>query len=205
MTTPKYKLYSFHPSGNCYKLRLVLSQLALPYELVVVDILDQESRTAAFLAMNPNGRVPLLQVNDRYLPESNAGLWYLAQGSNLIPSDSFERAQVLEWLFFEQYSHEPNIATVRYWVSILNAESDYADDIIEKRIKGYAALDVMETHLSSQPYFVGQRYSIADIALYGYTHVAHEGGFDLSPYPHITRWIRAIEAQPNYLTIKAEP
>ena len=100
MTTPKYKLYSFHPSGNCYKLRLVLSQLALPYELVVVDILDQESRTAAFLAMNPNGRVPLLQVNDRYLPESNAGLWYLAQGSNLIPSDSFERAQVLEWLFF---------------------------------------------------------------------------------------------------------
>lgn len=205
MTTPNYKLYSFHPSGNCYKLRLLLSQLALPYELIEVNILKQESHTAAFLAMNPNGRVPILQVDDRYLPESNAGLWYLAQDSDLMPSDAFERAQVLEWLFFEQYSHEPNIATVRYWVSILNAASDYTDEIAEKRIKGYAALDVMEIHLSTQPYFVGQWYSIADIALYAYTHVAHEGGFDLNSYPAINRWLLKVEAQANYLSITARP
>jgi glutathione S-transferase len=200
-----YKLYNFQPSGNCYKLRLLLSQLAISYELVEVNILEQASRTPKFLAKNPNGRVPLLQVGEQFLPESNAGLWYLAQDSDFMPSDEFERAQVLQWLFFEQYSHEPNIATVRYWISILNAGTEYANEITEKRMKGYAALDVMETHLATQPYFVGQRYSIADIALYAYTHVAHEGGFDLSLYPHINRWIQVVASQPNYLAITANP
>lgn len=179
-----------------------MSQLSIPVEVIEIDIQKKESRTQEFLSKNPNGRVPLLQVGDKYLPESNAALWYLAKDSDLLPSTDFEHAQVLQWMFFEQYSHEPNIATVRYWVSILKAESKYSEYIPQKMKAGYAALDVMENHLSSNSYFVGGKYSIADIALYAYTHVAHEGGFDLSGYENIRSWFTTIESQSNYVSLQ---
>ena len=152
--------------------------------------------------MNLNGRVPVLEIQDgNYLPESNAALWYLASNSSLLPSSRLEQAQVLQWMFFEQYSHEPFIATCRYWISILNAQTEYKSQLDEKRPKGYAALDVMEAHLQKNNYFVGNSYSIADIALYAYTHVAHEGGFNLSNYNAITRWFKSIEGTKNYVSI----
>jgi len=197
-----YKLYNFQPSGNCYKLRLLFSQLNISFDAIQIDILKNESRTPAFLKMNPNGRVPVLQHNDRYLPESNAALWYLAKGSQYLPDDEFEQAQVLQWMFFEQYSHEPNIATVRYWISILGAGDQFSEQIEQKRPAGYAALDVMERHLITNNYFVGGHYSIADIALYAYTHVAHEGGFDLSKYASINNWLNSVESQTNYVTME---
>jgi len=196
-----YKLYNFQASGNCYKLRLLMTQLNIPFESIQVDILKKESRTHDFLEMNPNGRVPLLQYDDKYLPESNAALWYLAKNTPYLPKDEFEQAQVLQWMFFEQYSHEPNIATVRYWVSILGSEDQFLDQIKSKRIAGYAALDVMEKHLSTHRYFVGDSYSIADIALYAYSHVAHEGGFDLSAYENINKWFKLVEEQYNYKSL----
>jgi glutathione S-transferase len=197
-----YKLYNFQRSGNCYKIRLLLTQLGIPFELVQVNILNKESRTQDFLGKNPNGRVPVLQQGEKYLPESNAILWYLAQNTNFLPKDKFEQAQVLQWMFFEQYSHEPNIATVRYWISILRAEAKFLYQIEQKRKAGYAALDVMETHLSSHSYFVGEKYSIADIALYAYTHVAHEGDFNLSKYKNIKKWFKSVELQPNHVTLE---
>jgi len=196
-----YKLYNFQPSGNCYKIRLLLAQLEIPFESIHVDILKNESRTSAFMEKNVHGRVPVLQHNEKYLPESNAALWYLAKGSQYLPEDEFEQAQVLQWMFFEQCSHEPNIAAVRYWISILGKESQFLEQIEQKRHAGYAALDVMESHLSCNTYFVGEKYSIADIALYAYTHVAHEGGFNLSEYKNINNWFKSIESQPNHVTL----
>ena len=197
-----YKLYNYQPSGNCYKIRLLLAQLNIPFELIDIDILKKESRTSEFLSsINPNGRVPVLQVGDRFLPESNAALWYLAKNTPYLPMDDFEQAEVLQWLFFEQFSHEPHIASVRYWISILKAEDQYKDQITLKRKWAYAALDVMDAHLSTHAFFVGGQYSIADIALYAYTHVAHEGGFDLSGYDSINRWFRAVESQAGYVTL----
>src|SRR5690606_24676676 len=179
-----YKLYEYATSGNCYKIRLAISFLGVSYERISIDITKGESRTDQFLKINPNGRVPVLEIeHGSYLPESNAALWYLASGSPLLPSARLGQAQVLQWMFFEQYSHEPYIATSRYWISILNAEDQYNSQLEERRPKGYAALDVMEGHLRGRNYFVGGAYSIADIALYAYTHVAHEGGFDLGNYP----------------------
>jgi glutathione S-transferase len=194
-----YKLYSFQGSGNCYKIELLLKQLGLEYELVSVDILKGESRTEDFLKINPNGRVPVLQIGDKYLPESNAAIWYLAEESKLIPSDRFERAQVLQWMFFEQYSHEPYIATVRYWVSILKDRSGKLSQIEQRMPVGYAALNVMETHLRNHDFFAGNSYSIADIALYAYTHVAEEGEFDLAPYKNIKQWFGRVESQAGYV------
>ena len=194
-----YKLYSFQGSGNCYKIELLLKQLGLEYELVSVDILKGESRTEDFLKINPNGRVPVLQIGDKYLPESNAAIWYLAEESKLIPSDRFERAQVLQWMFFEQYSHEPYIATVRYWVSILKDRSGKLSQIEQRLPLGYAALNVMETHLRNHDFFAGNSYSIADIALYAYTHVAEEGEFDLAPYKNIKQWFGRVESQAGYV------
>ncbi len=199
-----YLLYEFPGSGNCYKISLLLTQLGLDFEAVKVDILKGESRTPAFLAINPNGRVPVLQVDDRYLPESNAAMWYLAEGTPLLPADRFERAQALQWMFFEQYSHEPYIATVRYWVSILGEAEGHRREIDERMPRGYAALDVMERHLETREYFVGGGYSIADIALYAYTHVAHEGGFDLAPYGAINAWLERVEAQPGFVAMAAQ-
>jgi len=167
-----YKLYDFLPSGNCYKIRLLLNQLGIKYERVNIDILSKESRTPEFLKINPNGRTPVLYHDGKYLAESNAILWYLASNSTFIPNDDYEQALALQWMFFEQFSHEPHIASARYWVSILKAEDEYKEQLKVKMKLGYAALDVMELHLENNHYFVANQYSIADIALYAYTHVA---------------------------------
>ncbi len=198
-----YTLYEFPSSGNCYKIRLALAFLGLPYERVTIDITRGESRTEAFLAINPNGRIPVLEVGPgNYLPESNAALWYLASGTGLLPSSKLEQAKVLQWMFFEQYSHEPFIATSRYWISILGAENEYRDQLNEKRPGGYAALEVMDKHLQRNNFFAGNSYSIADIALYAYTHVADEGGFSLNDFNAIKRWISRVEATENSVSIK---
>ena len=197
-----YKLYDFLPSGNCYKIRLLLSQLGLEYKRINVDILKKESRTPEFLKINPNGRTPVLDHNGKNLAESNAILWYLASNTDFLPTSNYEQAQVLQWMFFEQFSHEPNIAAPRYWISILKAEKEYKEQLKVKTKLGYAALDVMEQHLSGNDYFVGNQYSIADISLYAYTHLAEEGKFDLSRYRYIKEWFKRIENQKNYVSIK---
>lgn len=199
-----YRLYEFSFSGNCYKIRLLLSQLKILFERVEIDIVKGESRTPQFLKMNPNGRVPVLQVNDQtFLSESNAILWFLAEGTSFLPSDTLTRAQVLQWMFFEQYSHEPNIATSRYWISILKRENDkeYIEILRKKKEAGYAALTVMETHLSRNNFFAANKYTVADIALYAYTHVAHEGGFDLKTFPYLLNWLDRVKQQPGHITI----
>ncbi len=196
------KLYQMNSSGNCYKIRLLLSHLQQDYEKVEVNILAGESRTPEFLTMNPNGRVPLLVLDDgTALAESNAMLFYLAEGSHLLPTSRLEKARVLQWMFFEQYSHEPYIATSRFWISLLNQPEEYRDQLIAKQPGGYAALDVMEHHLYQYEYFVGGSYSIADITLYAYTHVAEEGNFSLAGYPAIQAWLQRIESQPDYIPI----
>ncbi|WP_204105672.1 MULTISPECIES: glutathione S-transferase family protein [Spirulina sp. CCY15215] len=198
-----FKLYQSQPSGNCYKIRLLLTQLDIPFEKIEIDIFQKESRTSAFLEKNLNGRVPVLETENRqFLPESNAVLYYLSDGTNFFPQDRFERAQVMQWLFFEQYSHEPYIATSRYWISLLGKPEEYRAQLEQKREPGYAALRVMEKHLGDRDFFVGNNYSIADIALFAYTHVADEGGFDLSEFSSILTWIERIKAQPKYISIK---
>ena len=200
------KLYDFLPSGNSYKVRLLLSQLAIPYERVAVDILKGETRTPAFLAKNPNGRIPLLEVAPQvYLSESNAIMIYLAKDSPLLPRDPWHYAQVLQWLFFEQYSHEPYIATSRYWIALLGKEQEYRDALAEKRAPGQAALRIMNQHLAQNDFFVAGRYSLADIGLYAYTHVAPEGGFELTAYPHILAWLDRVASQPAYIDIRQVP
>ena len=198
---PHYKLYQFFSSGNCYKVRMLLNMLGIPYTSVEIDILKGESRTKEFLKINPNGRIPVLEINGQCLPESNAALWYLAKNTRYLPSDHYAEAQVLQWMFFEQYSHEPYIATSRYWISILKAEEKYKQQLEQKRAGGHAALNVMEGHLASNNYFVANKFSIADIALYANTCVADEGNFDLSGFPNINIWFKRIEAQPGYISI----
>jgi glutathione S-transferase len=196
------RLYDYLPSGNGYKVRLLLAQVALPFELVQLDITQGATRTPEFLAKNPNGRIPLLEVApDEFLAESNAILFYLSEGTAFLPTDRWERAQVLQWMCFEQYSHEPNIATVRFWVHYTELTPERRAAIEQKRPLGYAALDVMERHLASRRFFVGDRYSIADIALYAYTHVADEGGFDLGPYPAVRAWLDRVRAEPRHVPI----
>ena len=200
------KLYDFLPSGNSYKVRLLLSQLAIPYERIAVDILKGETRTPAFLAKNPNGRIPLLEIAPwLYLSESNAIMVYLAKDSALLPRDPWHYAQVLQWLFFEQYSHEPYIATSRYWIALLDKEREYRDALAEKRAPGQAALRIMNQHLAQHDFFVAGRYSIADIGLYAYTHVAPEGGFELTAYPNILAWLDRVASQPAYIDIRHIP
>ena len=195
------RLYDYLESGNCYKVRLVLTQLGEPFERVHVDILKQETRTPEFLAKNPNHRVPLVEWTDgRLLAESNAILCYFAEGTPLLPVDRWERAQVLQWLFFEQYSHEPYIAVVRFWHFAGLLEENRAA-LPAKVERGYHALNVMEEHLAKRPFFVADRYTVADIALFAYTHVAHEGGFDLSRYPGIQAWIERVQSQPRHIAI----
>jgi glutathione S-transferase len=196
------KLYDFMESGNGYKVRLLLTQLGRPYELILVDILKGESRTPEFLKKNPNGRIPVLELDDgTCLPESNAIIWYLADGTPFMPSTPMLRAQALRWMCFEQYSHEPNIATVRFWTHYPKDTEDRRVMMPIKRQQGYAALKVMEGHLKDNDYFVGGAYSIADIALFAYTHVAHEGGFDLAPYKAVNAWIERVAAQPHHIPI----
>jgi glutathione S-transferase len=194
------RLYNFLPSGNCYKVRLLLKQLGIPFERVEVNILQGETRTPDFIGKNLNGRVPILEIEPgKFLSESNAILVYLSEGTQFLPKDSWERAQVLQWLFFEQYSHEPYIATSRFWISILGKADEYRDALNEKREPGYAALTVMETHLTNRNFFVGERYTIADIGLFAYTHVADEGGFDLARFPAILAWLERVKAQPEHI------
>jgi len=196
------KLYEFLPSGNCYKVRLLLTQLGIPFERVEVNILQGESRSPEFIPKNLNGRVPVLEVESgKFLTESNAILFYLSQGTPFLPNDPWQQAKILQWLFFEQYSHEPYIATSRYWISILGKVEEYQQALAQKHQLGYAALTVMETHLQQHQFFVGDRYTIADIGLFAYTHVADEGGFDLSQFPAILSWLERVTLQPRYIPI----
>lgn len=195
------KLYDFLESGNGYKVRLVLSALQIPYERIELDITRGQTRTPEFLRRNPNGRIPTLELEDgTHLAESNAIQWYLADGTALLPEGRLERARVLQWMFFEQYSHEPYIAVVRYWVHH-GMDSERGAEVDQRRKLGYDALDVMERHLSAADYFVANRFSIADIALYAYTHVAHEGGFDLSGYPKLDAWLGRVRDRPRHIPI----
>jgi glutathione S-transferase len=196
------RLHDNLPSGNGYKVRLLLTKLGIPFERVEYDVDRGETRTADFLRKNLNGRIPVLELEDgRFLAESNAILVYLAEGTPYLPADRFERALVLQWLFFEQYSHEPNVATLRHWIAhhLLNDERRLM--LESKRRDGYAALEVMERHLDGRDYFVGKRSSIADIALYAYTHVAEEGEFDLGRFPVVRRWLARIAAEPGHIPI----
>lgn len=202
-----YTLYSMQSSGNSYKVRLALAKLAMPYRLVEIDILQGESRTPEFLAMNPNGRVPLLEVApDRYLAESNAILWYVARGTELAPEDPIERAEALQWMFFEQNSLEPNMGAAYFWLSLVKGGRDLQahslDDWMEN---GNRALRVMERHLEKYRFFVADRFTIADIALYGYTHVAHLCDFDLTPFPAVQAWLDRIAHEPGYVPMDWQP
>ena len=189
-------------SGNCYKIKLALKQLAWPYEWIHVNILEGESRTPEFLAMNPNGRVPILETPDGVvLAESNAILHYIADDSVLLPKGRLLDAQVLQWMFFEQYSHEPYISTARYIVRYLGRPANREETLQQKMAPGYAALAVMESHLQSRSFFVGEQYTLADIALYAYTHVAHEGGFDLAAYPAVRSWLARLKSEPRYVAM----
>jgi glutathione S-transferase len=198
-----YRLYDYLPSGNGYKVRLVLRQLGLPYELVELDIKRGETRTPEFLAKNPNGRIPLLEIPGQgFLAESHAIISYLAEGSALVPADRLERARMWQWLCFEQYNLEPNIGTARFWIASLGkSEAELGEKLAEKRRNGQAALAVLEQGLAGRDFLVGNRYSLADIALYAYTHVAPEGGFSLEPYPAIRAWCARVAAQPGHIPI----
>jgi len=198
------RLYDFLSSGNAYKVRLLMTQLGIPFERVDIDILKGESRTDAFLAMNPNGRIPVLELNaEERLAESNAILVYLAEGTPFFPKARWQRAKVLEWLFFEQYSHEPNIATPRFWLTHFPITEDRRAALEQKYRLGYEALDVMERHLARRAFFVADEYTIADIALFAYTHVAHEGGFDLAPFGAVRAWVERVRSQRGHIPITA--
>lgn len=200
------RLYDYLPSGNGYKVRLLLSQLGLAYELVELDILKGETRTPDFLAKNPNGKIPVLELSDgNFLSESNAILFYLAEGTDFLPADRLARARVLQWMCFEQYSHEPNIAVARFWLSHGTPSEEQRRQLPDRQTRGYAALDVMEQHLAQNDFFVGGRYGIADIALYAYTHVAEEGDFDLAPYPAILGWLARVRERPGHVAITQRP
>jgi len=199
-------LYDYLDSGNGYKVRLLLAQLGRPYRWVELDILRGETRTPTFLAKNPNGRIPTLELDDgTCIAESNAILWYLAEGSAFLPAALIERAQVLQWMFFEQYSHEPYVATPRFILKHLPEDSPRRDELPGRLKQGHAALAVMEAHLRGRQYFVGERYSIADIALYAYTHVAHEAQLDLEAYPGVRAWLARVAAQARHERITVRP
>ena len=198
-------LYESPFSGNAYKCRQMLHKLGMAYRRIVVDIDRGESRTPTFLALNPNGRVPLLVLKDgTALAESNAILAWLARGTPYLPEEPLAFAQTLQWMFFEQYSHEPNVATVRYWLTHNIEITPYRALAIEhKREQGAAALQVMETHLQTRAFFVGTRPTVADIALYAYTHVAEEGGFSLAAYPQVRNWLARVAADAPHIPIDA--
>jgi glutathione S-transferase len=194
-------LYDSAVSGNCYKVRLVAAQLGLELERRPVDVVDRSRRQQILGGLNPALRIPILVLDDgRALAESGAILWHLAEGTQYVPADPFERAKVLQWMFFEQYSHEPNVAVARFWLT--HGIDVDPEQLAERQRLGYAALDAMEAHLREIEFLVGH-YSIADIALYAYTHVAHEGGFDLERYPAICAWLDRVAAQPGHVTIDA--
>lgn len=198
-------LHQMHVSGNCYKVRLAARQLGVQLKLKDYGLHDGQTRTPEFLAKNPNGRVPLLELDDgRFLAESGAILWYFAEGTPLVPDERWARAQMLQWMFFEQYSHEPYIAVARFWMTFA-PRSEFAQRkhlVPEWHAKGHAALGVMETHLARDDWFAGGHYSIADIALYAYTHCAADGGFDLMPYPSVRSWLDRVRATPKFVPLE---
>ena len=202
-----YKLYSMQRSGNSYKVRLALALLEAPYRAIEIDILRGESRTPDFLAKNPSGQVPLLEVAEgRYLAESNAILWYLAVGTSLAPENRMDRAEALQWMFFEQHALEPNIGAAYFWLVLVRGGRDLQTHALEDWMeRGYGALQVMENHLKIHDFFAAGQLTVADIALYGYTHVAHECDFDLGAFPSIRAWLRRIEQMPGFVTMDWQP
>lgn len=198
-------LHDYLPSGNGYKVRLLLNLLDRPYDYRHYDIVHGETRTPAFLQKNPTGKIPVLELDDgRFLSESNAILFYLAQGSDYWPEDHWDQAQALRWMNFEQYSHEPNIATPRFWLTHLGLNDERQTQLAGKQALGREALAVMNDHLARQDWFVAGRYTIADIALFAYTHVAEDGGFTLADYPNVCRWLDRVASHPNHIAITAE-
>ncbi|MGD0980148.1 MAG: glutathione S-transferase family protein [Solirubrobacteraceae bacterium] len=196
-------LYNSQVSGNCYKVRLLLTQLGIDYERQELSVVDRSNRAEVLGELNPALRVPTIVLDDgRAIAESNAIIYYFASGTPYLPQDLYERTKVLQWLFFEQYNHEPYVATVRFWVAF-SASPPPAQEIEARRVTGYLALDAMEKVLSGRQFLVAERYTIADIALYAYTHVAGEGGFDLAGYPAIRAWIERVAAQPGHVPISA--
>ena len=195
-----YKVYGDYNSGNCYKIKLMLSLLGAAYEWVPIDILKGETETEAFLAKNPNGKIPVLELEDgTCLWESNAILNFLAEGTPLLLTEPRLRTQMLQWQFFEQYSHEPTIAVARFIQFYLGLPEERLEEYRSLHKRGYKALKVMEQQLQRTPFLVGEHYSIADIALYAYTHVAHQGGFDLTQFPAIQHWLERVQQQPGYV------
>jgi glutathione S-transferase len=203
----KLILHEYAQSGNCYKIRLTAAYLGLRLERVEYDIMKGESRTPEFLTnINPVGRIPVLQIGRRFLAESNAACFYLAEGSALIPEDRFARADMLRWMFFEQYHHEPNLATVRFWLLFIGTDAlseVQRAQLPAKRLAGDAALQQMDDHLALSNWFVGEGPTLADISLYAYTHVAEEGGFDLSLYPHVRKWLDRMARLPRHIVMEA--
>ena len=197
-------LYDSPVSGNCYKVRLLLAHLGVPYERRELSVVDRSNRSDVIGGLNPSLRVPTLVLEDgRPLGESNAILWYFGEGTRFIPDDRYERAQVLQWMFFEQYDHEPALAVVRFWLSYSGRPEEFADRLEERTAAGYRALDAMERHLDGRAHLVGEAMTLADIALYAYTHVAHEGSFDLGRYPAIRAWLDRVAAAPGHVPIDA--
>jgi glutathione S-transferase len=195
-------LYDMPSSGNCYKVRLLLAYRELPYTREVVGMRSETNREEILGGLNPALRVPTLVLDDgRVLAESNAIMWFLGEGTALVPDDPFARAQVLQWMFFEQYDHEPAIAVVRAWVHLSGDPAQFADRLPERMEAGHRALDAMQRHLVGRQYLVGEQFTLADIALYAYTHVAHEGGFDLSGYPDVGAWLDRVASQPKHIGI----
>jgi glutathione S-transferase len=201
-----YKLYSMQSSGNSYKVRLALALLNIPYEPVEIDILRGESRTPEYLAKNPSGQIPLLEVDGRFLAESNAILWFVAAGTPLSPESRIERAEALQWMFFEQHALEPNIGAAYFWLSLVRGGRELQTHALEDWMeRGYAALQVMENHLKTHQYFAAGQLTVADIALYGYTHVADRCDFDLSTFPAIRAWLHRVEQTPGFVTMDWVP
>ena len=200
-------LHEYAQSGNCYKIRLTAAHLGIPIERREYDIMKGETRSAAFLGeVSANGRIPVLQIGDDYLPESNAACFYLADGSPLIPADRYDRADMLHWMFWEQYNHEPNVATLRFWryfIGEAGLNEAQRSQIPAKEAAGNAALALMDAHLGRTPFFIGDRLTLADIALYAYTHFADDGGFDLGRYPAVVAWLARVAALPGHITIDA--
>jgi len=205
--TETFTLHEYALSGNCYKIRLTAAHVGAVLERREYDIMAGATRTPEFLAqVNANGRIPVLQIGDRFLPESNAACWYLAEGSTLIPEDRFDRADVLRWMCWEQYNHEPNVATMRFWKAFLGGDrlNDAQRGQMENKwLAGEAALCLMEQHLAAHDWFVGDALTLADICLYAYTHVAEEGGFTLARYPAISAWLARVAALPGHVMISA--
>ena len=197
-------LYDSPVSGNCYKVRLLLAHLGIPYERRELSVVDRSNRSDVLGDLNPAQRVPTLVLDDgRALGESGAILWYFAEGTEFVPEDRYERAQMLQWMFFEQYDHEPALAVVRFWVAYSGRPEAFTDRLEERMAAGYRALDAMERHLDSREFFVSDRLSLADIALYAYTHVAPEGGFELDSFPAIRAWLDRVAEAPGHVSIDA--